>query len=186
MNIHRAALVAPILLLCASARAVDLKPALTAAEAEAAVETAASRAESNAKQLASVPAEFARALFAARYADETGVSADVSNPGAKDIKARLDAKAAYWASVSAALKAENERLSDEIDEMSRNAHNGVEDAMMRSMKLSRVRAAAELISADVAADAASLADPSKESGRAIIDRKAELCRRLAQMKPARG
>jgi len=181
MNITRSAVALSLLIAPAAFVRAQQPAAMTADQAVAAVDKAISRAEQAEKILPTVPVEYAGALMAYAYASEIETP---NNPDAKAVAALLDAKAAYWRAASAALRTENERLSDEIDEMTRNAHNGVEDAIARSMKLSRTRAVVDAIVADIEEDQAALAS-SAPAGQALLDRKAALCRRLIAQKSAK-
>lgn len=182
MNTSRAAALSLVLLSPALAFAGAPAPiTMTADEAVAAVELAIERAEDAAKVLPNIPVEFAGALVVYPYASEKIESS--SNPDAAVIAAALKIKSDYWGAAVAALKTESARLNDEIDEMSRNAYGGIDDAIARSMKLSRALVAVSAILGDIEADAAAVAD-SALSGQVLLDRKAALCRRLiAQKKP---
>lgn len=181
MNITRSAVALSLLIAPAAFVRAQQPAAMSADQAVAAVDKAISRAESGERILPTVPVEFASVLMAFAYASEIETPA---NPDSKDIGALLEAKSSYWRAAAAALRTENERLSDDIDEMSRNAHNGVEDAIARSMKLSRTLAAVAAIIADIEADQAVLSS-GNPGGQAMLDRKTALCRRLTAQKPSK-
>ncbi len=181
MNITRSALALSLLVASTSFSRAQQPAAMTADQAVAAVDKAISRAESAERILPTIPLEYASILMTFAYAAEIE---EPKNPDAKALAALLDAKSAYWRAAAAALKTGNDRLSDDIDEMSRNGHNGVEDAIARSMKLSRTLAAVTAIVADIEADQNVLSSTTP-GGQAMIDRKAALCRRLIAQKPSK-
>lgn len=181
MNMTRSAVALSLLISSAAVVRAQQPAAMTADQAVAAVDKAISRAEQAEKILPTVPVEYAGILMAYAYASEVQTP---DNPDAKTVAALMQTKTAYWRAAAAALRTENERLGDDIDEMTRNGHNGAEDAIARSMKLSRTLAAVAAIVADIEADQAVLSSGAP-GGQAMLDRKAALCRRLIAQKPSK-
>lgn len=179
MNITRSALVLSLVLAPAAVVRAQQPAAMTADQAVAAVDKAISRAGQAEKLLPTVPVEYASMLMAVAYASEIETPA---NPDAKNLAELMAAKAAYWNAAAAALRAENGRLSDEIDELTRNGHEGAADAMARSVKLSRTLVSVTAILEDIDADRAVLSSGAP-GGQAMLDRKAALVRRLIAQKP---
>lgn len=181
MNITRSAVALSLVIASATFARAQQPAAPSSDQVVAAVDKAISRAEQAEKILPTVPVEYAGMLMTIAYASEVETP---GNPDAAAVAALLEAKSSYWRAAAAALRAENNRLSDDIDEMTRNGHNGVEDAIARSMKLSRTLAAVAAIVADIEADQAVLSSGAP-GGQAMLDRKAALCRRLIAQKPSK-
>jgi hypothetical protein len=189
-NMTAALVAAAVLALPLTGRAGDNKPpkgpgcggvtgSISAEAAKQAVAGASARAAEALKTLSTVPVEFAGVLTAMPYGSEP-VKEVKTMP---ELSAALDAKAAYWKAVTGALKAEQGRLSDEIDEMSRNGGDGVDQAVVRSAGLMRLSILSEAIEGDVAADKAFIGSGLKsESGQKVIERKTALAKRLADAK----